>query len=189
LLKPKRNQSSLLGKREGVFVVAAGAAICGLLVYAEFASENWLIKVRCLELRNPVGKTMTDPISDMLTRIRNAQAVGHAVVILPFSKIKFSLAEILKKEGFVKSVSKKGRGIKRKIEIELLYEDEKNAIPKIKQLKRISKPGKREYVRAKDVHPVLGGRGISIISTSQGLMIGKEAKKKGLGGEALCEIW
>jgi len=128
---------------------------------------------------------MVDPISDMLTRIRNAQAVGHAVVILPFSKIKFSLAEILKK----KSVSKKGRGIKRKIEIELLYEDEKNAIPKIKQLKRISKPGKREYVRAKDVHPVLGGRGISIISTSQGLMTGKEAKKKGLGGEALCEIW
>jgi len=130
-----------------------------------------------------------DPISDMLTRIRNAQAVGHSTVAFSFSKIKFSLAEILKKEGFVKSVSKKGRGTRRKIEIELLYEDEKNTVPKIKQLKRISKPGKREYVRTKDIRPVLGGRGISIISTSQGLMTGKEAREKGLGGEILCEVW
>lgn len=132
---------------------------------------------------------MTDPISDMLTHIRNAQAVGHSTVDISFSKMKFSLAEILKKEGFIKNVSKEGRGIKRKIEMELIYEDAKNTIPKINQLKRISKPGKREYVRAKDIRPVLGGRGISIISTSQGLITGKEAKKKGLGGEALCEIW
>ena len=132
---------------------------------------------------------MTDPISDMLTHIRNAQAVGHSTVDISFSKMKFSLAEILKKEGFIKNVSKKGRGIKRKIEMELIYEDAKNTIPKINQLKRISKPGKREYVRAKDIRPVLGGRGISIISTSRGLITGKEAKKKGLGGEALCEIW
>lgn len=132
---------------------------------------------------------MIDPISDMLTRIRNTQAVGHATVDLPFSKIKLSLAEILKKEGFIKNVSKKGRGIKKIIEIELLYEDKKSAIPKITQIKRVSKPGKREYARVKDIRPVLGGRGISIISTSQGLMTGKEAKKKGLGGEILCEIW
>lgn len=132
---------------------------------------------------------VTDPISDILTRIRNAQAVGHATVDIPFSKIKFSLAEILKKEKFIKGVSKKGRGIKRKIEIELLYEDKKNIIPKIVQIKRISKPGKREYLRAKDIRPVLEGRGINIISTSKGLMTGKEAKKKNLGGEILCEIW
>ncbi len=132
---------------------------------------------------------MTDPISDILTRIRNAQAVGHSTVDISFSKMKFSLAEILKKEDFVKSVSKKGRGIKRKIEIELMYQDEKNAIPKINQLKQISKPGKREYARAKDIRPILEGRGINIISTSQGLITGKEAKKKGLGGEILCEIW
>jgi len=132
---------------------------------------------------------MVDPISDMLTRIRNAQAVGHSTIDFPFSKIKFSLAEILAKEGLIKKISKKGRGIKRKIEIELLYEDKKNTIPKINQLKRISKPGKREYIKAKDIHPVLSGRGINIISTPKGLMTGKEAKKKELGGEILCEIW
>ena len=132
---------------------------------------------------------MVDPISDMLTRIRNAQAVGHSTIDFPFSKIKFSLAEILAEEGLIKKISKKGRGIKRKIEIELLYEDKKNTIPKINQLKRISKPGKREYIKAKDIRPVLAGRGINIISTSKGLMTGKEAKKKELGGEILCEIW
>lgn len=129
-----------------------------------------------------------DSISDMLTRIRNAQAVGHSTVDIPFSKIKFSLANILAKEKFIKSVSKKGRGIKRTIEIALIYEDKKNTIPKITQIKRISKPGKREYVRARDIRFVLGGRGINIISTSQGLMTGKEARKKGLGGEILCEV-
>lgn len=130
---------------------------------------------------------MIDPISDMLTRIRNAQAVGHTTVIIPFSKIKFSLAEILAKEKFIKSMTKKGR--KKEIEIELIYEDKKNSIPKINEIKRISKSGKREYIKAKDIHPILKGRGINIISTSQGLMKGMTAKKKGLGGEVLCEIW
>lgn len=132
---------------------------------------------------------MTDPISGMLTSIRNAQAVGHATIDIPFSKIKLSLAEILAKEGFIKNIEKKGRGTKRRIEIGLAYQDKKNAVPKISQLKRISKPGKREYVRAKNIRSVLRGRGINIISTSKGLMTGKEAKKKGLGGEVLCEIW
>lgn len=132
---------------------------------------------------------MVDAISDMLTRIRNAQAVGHSIVSTPFSNIKFSLAEILAKEGFVKSVSKKGKGLQKNIEIELIYEDKNNTVPKINQLKRISKPGQREYVRAKDIRAVLGGRGTSIFSTSKGLMAGKEARKKGLGGELLCEIW
>lgn len=132
---------------------------------------------------------MTDPISDMLTRIRNAQAVGHSTVDIPFSKIKLSLAEILVKEGFLKNVEKKGRGATRRLEIGLLYEDKKNTVPKINQLKRISKPGKREYIRAKDIRLVLGGRGINIISTSRGLMTGQEAKKKGLGGEIIAEIW
>lgn len=131
-----------------------------------------------------------DPISDMLTSIRNAQAVGHATVAVPFSKIKLALAEILIKEGFLKSMEKKGRGAARRLEIELIYDDKRNTIPKIKQLKRISKPGKREYIRAKDIRVAFGGeRGIIIISTSKGLMTTKEAKKKRLGGEILCEIW
>lgn len=130
-----------------------------------------------------------DTIADMLNRIRNAQAVGHNTVIIPFSRVKFSLAEILAKEGFIKGVSKKGRGENRAMEIELIYEDKRNAIPKIKQLTRISKQGKREYTRSKNIRWVLGGRGINIVSTSRGLMTGKEAKKKNLGGEMLCEIW
>jgi len=132
---------------------------------------------------------MTDPIADMLTRIRNAQAVGHSTVSIPFSKIKYSIAEILAKEGFVKNVSKVGQKTKKVIKIELKYEDAKNTIPVISGLKRISKPGRRIYIKAKEIKSVLGGRGISIISTSQGLMTGKEAKRKKLGGEILCEVW
>jgi len=132
---------------------------------------------------------MTDPIADMLTRIRNAQAVGHSTVSIPFSKIKYSIAEILAKEGFVKNVSKVGQKTKKRIKIELKYKDAKNSISTISGLKKISKPGRRIYIKAKEIKPVLGGRGISIISTSQGLMTGKEAKKRKLGGEILCEVW
>ncbi len=130
-----------------------------------------------------------DPISDMLTRIRNAQAVGHSTVELPFSKMKFSLAKLLVKQGFLKKASKKGRGLTKKIEISISYKDKKNTIPRIGHLKRVSKPGKREYIKAKEIRPVLEGRGLTIVSTSQGLMTGKEARKKGIGGEVLCEIW
>ncbi len=130
-----------------------------------------------------------DAISDMLTRIRNAQAVGHSTVELPFSKMKFSLGKILVKQGFLKKISKKGRGINKQIEITILYKDNKNTLPVIGHIKRVSKPGKREYIKAKEIKSVLGGRGSIIISTSQGLMTGKEAKKKGFGGEVLCEIW
>lgn len=132
---------------------------------------------------------MTDPISDMLTRIRNAQAVGHTTVDIPFSKLKFSLAKIIEKYGFVSHVIRRGRKIGKKIEIVLKYKDEKNKISQIQGLKRISKPGKRVYIKTEEIRPILGGRGISIISTSKGLMIGKEAKKKKLGGEVVCEIW
>ena len=132
---------------------------------------------------------MTDPISDILTRIRNAQAVGHAFVIVPFSKIKISIVEILAKNNFVGNITKKGRGVKKIIEIELKYKDKKNTIPNIHGIKRISKPGKRKYVRAKDIKSVLNGKGISIISTPKGLMTGAEAKKSNLGGELLCEVW
>jgi len=132
---------------------------------------------------------MVDSIADILTRIRNAQAIGRPTVNIPFSKIKFSLAKVLAKEGFAESVSKEKRGIKKAIEIKLKYQDNKNTLPKIRKIKQISKPGKREYIQAKNIHPVLGGIGINIISTSKGLMTGKEAKKKGLGGEILCEIW
>lgn len=132
---------------------------------------------------------MTDPISDMLTRIRNAQTVGHKTVNFPFSRIKFSLAQIISKEGFIGNISKKGRGIKRTIEIVLEYKDDRAKIPAIQGLERISRPGQRIYAAKKELGRFLKEQGIIILSTSQGLMTAKEAKKKGAGGEILCKVW
>lgn len=129
---------------------------------------------------------MTDPISDMLTRIRNAQAVSRPTVSIPFSKAKFNLAKILEKEGLAVQVAAKGRKTKKLIEIEIRYEKGR---PLINGLKRVSKPGQRIYLKKDEIKPVRQGYGLSIISTSRGLMTNKEAKQKGLGGEVLCEIW
>ena len=132
---------------------------------------------------------MVDPISDMLTRIRNAQTVGHKTVSFPFSKIKFSLAQIISKQEFIGNVSKKGRGIKRTIEIVLIYKDDRAKISAIQGLKRISKPGQRIYASNRELGKFLKEQGIIILSTSQGLMTAKEARKKGAGGEIICKIW
>ena len=129
---------------------------------------------------------MTDPISDMLTRIRNAQAVLHKTVVIPFSKFKFSLAEILEKKGLVGGVSTQGRKTKKVIKIELKYEDNK---PVISSIKRISKQGQRIYIKKDELKPIRQGYGFIVISTSQGLMTNSEANKKGLGGELICEIY
>ena len=135
---------------------------------------------------------MTDPITDMLNRIRNAQAVFKSRVFIPFSKIKYDIAKILEKEGFIEKAEKKGRGVKRSIEIVLKYEKDEfsnRPLPAISGLKRISKPGQRIYVGWRDIKRARGGYGISIISTSKGLLSDKEAKKRRLGGEVICEIW
>ena len=127
-----------------------------------------------------------DPIADMLTSIRNAQAVLKETVKIPFSKLKFEIAKLLKKTGFVEKVEKKDKGIKRTIEIKLKYEDKE---PAISGLKKISKPGQRIYIGVREINPIRSGYGINIISTSKGLMTGKEAKKQNLGGEVICEVW
>jgi small subunit ribosomal protein S8 len=129
---------------------------------------------------------MMDPISDMLTSIKNAQAVFKETVEIPFSNLKYEIAKILEKEKFIEKVEKKGKKTKRIIEITLKYQDK---APAISGLKRISKPGQRIYLPAKKIKRVKGGYGIAIISTSKGLMTNKEARKKKLGGEVLCEIW
>lgn len=129
---------------------------------------------------------MTDPISDMLTRIRNAQAVSHQTVSIPFSKLKLSLAETLERAGVVGEVSVLGKKIDKIIKIKLKYE---NGKPIVSNLKRISKQGQRIYIKKNDLHPVRQGYGLAIISTSEGLMTNTEAKKKGLGGEVFCEVW
>ena len=128
---------------------------------------------------------MSDPISNMLTSIRNAQAVLKQTVVVPFSNLKYEIAKILGKEGFVASVEKKGKKIKT-FEISLKYKDN---IPTISGLKRISKPGQRIYIDYKAIRPTRGGYGIGIISTSKGLLTNKEAKKQKIGGELICEVW
>ena len=126
---------------------------------------------------------MVDPISDMLTRIRNAQKAEHKSVIMPLSKIKLEIAKILKKEGYIEELKKSDKKEKKLLEIDLKYP------VAINEIKRISKPGQRVYIKADKIKPVKNGYGISIISTPKGLMTGKEAKKAGLGGEALLDIW
>ena len=128
---------------------------------------------------------MVDPISDMLTRIRNAQAVGHPTVKFNFSKLKFNLAKIFEKEGWIESITQTGRKTNKIIEIKLKYEKSQ---PKISALKRISKPGQRIYKSADQIRPVKQGYGMAVISTSQGLLTDKEARIKKAGGEVLCEI-
>lgn len=128
----------------------------------------------------------TDPIADFLTRIRNAQAVSHLTVTVPFSQQKYVLAKILEKERFIKGVEKKGKKVSKLIKIVLKYYDEE---PAISGLKRISKPGRRTYTSCQRIRSVQKNFGISIISTSKGLMTGRDAKKQALGGEIMCEIW
>lgn len=124
---------------------------------------------------------MVDPISDMLTRIRNSQKAEHKSVVMPLSKIKFEIAKILKKESYISDFS--ARSGKKLLEIDL------KSPAVINEIKRVSKPGQRFYVKADKIKQVKSGYGISVISTSKGLMTNKEAKKSGLGGEVLLEIW
>lgn len=132
-----------------------------------------------------------DPINDMFNQIRNAQAVFSSRIIIPWSNLKYKICKILEKEGFVEKAEKKRRQLKKIIEINLKYVSEKESvkIPKISSLKRISKPGQRIYSPFKKIKKATGHSGIVIISTSKGLMTGKEARRKKLGGEIICEIW
>lgn len=129
----------------------------------------------------------TDPIADMLTRIRNANIVSHAEVQMPSSKLKLELAKVLKDEGYITDYEEKEIGKFKVLVITLKY-DERNK-PVISNLKRISKTGLRVYSKAKDLPQVFGGLGIAIISTSKGLMTDRKAKKENLGGEVICYVW
>ena len=128
---------------------------------------------------------MTDPISDMLTRIRNASRALQPTVTVPHSRIKEDIANVFKKEGYVATVIVEKNAIKT-ISIKLKYQGKKNVI---EGLRRISKPGLRHYVGATEIPRVLGGLGVAVISTPEGVMTGVQARKKNLGGELLCYIW
>ena len=129
---------------------------------------------------------MTDPIADMLTRIRNANQQRHEEVMIPASKLKVQLAEILKNEGFIKGYKVEGEGPIKNIVITLKYRGNERVIT---DLKRISKPGLRVYAKVNEIPKVLNGLGIVVLSTSQGLMTDKEARAKQIGGEVLAYIW
>lgn len=129
---------------------------------------------------------MTDPIADMLTRIRNALMVRHDSVTVPASKIKLGIAKILKEEGFITDFEIVKGKPHREIKVILRYIDNK---PAISGLKRMSKPGLRMYVQKKEIPRVYGGLGIAILSTSQGLKTGQQAWRQGSGGELLCYVW
>jgi small subunit ribosomal protein S8 len=128
---------------------------------------------------------MTDPISDMLTRVRNGYQAELPAVEMPHSKIKESIAKILKQEGYVIDVAVEGN-LKKTLKMKLKYNGRRGVVD---GLKRISRPGLRRYVGATEIPRVLGGLGISIVSTSHGLMTGTEARRKSLGGELLCYVW
>ena len=128
---------------------------------------------------------MTDPISDMLTRIRNATRALLPATNVPHSRMKASIAGILKKEGYIADFTVEGT-IPKVIKLKLKYQGKKGVI---EGLRRISKPGLRRYVGATEIPRVLGGLGTAIVSTSQGLMSGQQARKNNLGGELLCYVW
>ena len=131
---------------------------------------------------------MTDPIADMLTRIRNANTAKHDTVDVPASKMKISIAEILLKEGYIKSFELVDNGNFKDIRITLKYGKDKNE-KIITGLKRISKPGLRDYANQEQLPKVLNGLGIAIISTNQGVVTDKEARKLNVGGEVLAFVW
>ena len=132
--------------------------------------------------------TMSDPIADMLTRIRNANTAKHDTVYVPASKMKVSIADILYNEGYIAKYDIVEDGVFKTIHITLKYGADKNE-KVISGLKRISKPGLRVYANSADMPKVLGGLGIAIVSTNKGVITDKEARKLGVGGEVLCFIW
>lgn len=130
---------------------------------------------------------MTDPIADMLTRIRNAIRAKHPRVDIPGSKLKLEIARILKEEGYINNFVTKGEGVKFVIRIFLRYDAK--GVSSITHLERVSRPSRRVYVGATDIPRVLGGYGVNIISTSKGLMSGKTARRENMGGEILAQVY
>ena len=130
---------------------------------------------------------MTDPIADMLTRMRNAIAAKHSRVDIPASKLKLEIARILKEEGYINNFVVKGEGLKRTLRIFMRYDT--RGTSSISHLARVSRPGRRVYVGSDSIPKVLGGYGVNIVSTSRGLMSGKRARRENVGGEVLAEIY
>jgi small subunit ribosomal protein S8 len=133
--------------------------------------------------------TMTDPIADMLTRIRNAILAKHTSVVMPNSRVKMSIAAILKEEGYIKDVSETQDDKQGLLRLEFKFIDQDGTQNVIRGLKRISKPGRRRYVKSSEVPKVLNGLGMAILTTSRGIMADHECRRQQIGGEVMCEVW
>lgn len=130
---------------------------------------------------------VNDPVGDMIIRIKNAAAAKKTTVAIPHSMLKLAIAEKLKQHGFITEVEKRGRKVKKTIDITLAYSE--NGMPRIRGVKRISKPGRRMYAKVRDIVPIKYGHGTSLLSTPRGVMTGEEARKAKLGGEMMFHIW
>lgn len=131
--------------------------------------------------------SMTDPIADLLTRIRNAQSAGHESVVVPASKLKRRIAEVLQSEGYVGDVQFEEDGRQGLLTIALKYE--RDGAPVIREIRRASRPGLRRYVPVAEIPRVRNGLGVAILSTSRGVLVDREARKNRVGGEVLCTVW
>jgi len=129
---------------------------------------------------------MTDPISNMIIQLKNAGMAGIPSTTVPFSNLKFEIASLLQKEGYVASVEKKGKTVKKNLELGVAYNDKK---PRISDVKRVSKPSRRVYLGVKDIRPVLQGHGIMVLSTPKGILTEKQARREHVGGEILFKIY
>jgi small subunit ribosomal protein S8 len=129
--------------------------------------------------------SMSDPVSDMLTRIRNAQMVGHTEVVMPASRLKAAIAQVLKDEGYVEDFALRDNGAKKELRIGLKYYAGR---PVIERLERVSKPGLRVYKGREDIPRIMNGLGVAILSTSRGVMTDRKARADGVGGEILCIV-
>jgi small subunit ribosomal protein S8 len=129
---------------------------------------------------------VSDPIADLINRLKTAQMAGRPSISVPFSNLKFAIAELLARHGFVGEVSKRGKKVKKYVDLTLKYEEGR---PEVSGVKRLSKPSKRVYLGASDIRPVKYGHGLLVLSTPKGLLTDKEARKEKVGGEALFSIW
>lgn len=129
---------------------------------------------------------MTDPVADMIIRIKNAYLAKRKTVQMPYSKVKEAIAAVLLAHGYISSVEKKSVTVQGELEIVLTYKGKQSAVTNVK---RISKPGRRVYSQVDSIPKTLGGYGVTIVSTSQGVMSDVDAKKKNIGGEVLCQVW
>ncbi len=169
--------------------------LCETFRFAEYASAHLRLRGKFRELKSQVGNlkmrietmSLNDPISDMLTRIRNATMAGHLSVQVPSSKMKVAICQVLKKEGYIKDFKVEEGPSYPLLTVELKYTKDRKSV--IQGLRRVSKPSLRKYSGYRELKPVRSGFGIQIMSTPKGVMTGREAKRLKLGGEIICEVW